>query len=538
MATLTAILSIRKPDGTDFVSRVNDLNNNWDLIDALFNSTTGHKHAGSGTSGAVVTINESQVIYDAVEAATLDALAGGSMLINNMNRVRYWLTQISGQGLGTVGTSLNAHVTGTGTVHTGASFGFANGTVAAPSAFFSSETGSGLYRIGASDIALAISGVKAVEWTATSTTIVQPLTTGSTLTVTGAAVVSGASLSIGTTPATSGVIRMPNNSALTSRNAANSADVSLIGIDGSNLLSIDNGLIVSDAGGNIGIPNALKLGTTPSTVGAVRLPNNNLIAWRNNANTANIGITLDTTDVLTMAGVGGLAVGSTPATAGVIRLPNNSVVMARNAANNGDVGLIYLDNSNNVLIGAGGNAPNSVNTSVALVVSGAYMQIGTNPSTFGLIRIPNNTYMYARNAANSSDRGVIGLDSGNNVNIGDANVVSIGMYAPTNHLKQYYAASNNLSGITGATTVDWNNSNVQLGTMNGNVTFTFNNPVSGARYILVLLQDATGGRTVTWPAAVKWSGGTAPTLSGANKYDVIGFVYAFGNYYGSASLNY
>ncbi|MCB9942988.1 MAG: hypothetical protein H6851_05130 [Geminicoccaceae bacterium] len=40
--------------------------------------------------------------------------------------------------------------------------------------------------------------------------------------------------------------------------------------------------------------------------------------------------------------------------------------------------------------------------------------------------------------------------------------------------------------------------------------------------VLYLRQDGTGGRTVTWPASVKWSGGTAPVLStGAARTDVV-----------------
>jgi len=52
-----------------------------------------------------------------------------------------------------------------------------------------------------------------------------------------------------------------------------------------------------------------------------------------------------------------------------------------------------------------------------------------------------------------------------------------------------------------------------------------------------LIQDATGSRTVTWPAAVLWPGGTAPTLStGANAVDLVALYYDGTNYYGVASL--
>ncbi len=125
MSTLTTVLSLRKPDGTDFVSRVLDLNNNYDLIDSLFNVATGHSHAGSGTSGRrITTFQDVEGQYDPVEAATFDTLTGASHLINNMNRIRFWLTQISGQALGTVGTNLNAHIATTPALHGSSSFNY------------------------------------------------------------------------------------------------------------------------------------------------------------------------------------------------------------------------------------------------------------------------------------------------------------------------------------------------------------------------------------------------------------------------------
>ena len=76
-------------------------------------------------------------------------------------------------------------------------------------------------------------------------------------------------------------------------------------------------------------------------------------------------------------------------------------------------------------------------------------------------------------------------------------------------------------------------------TMTGNATFTFSNPTSGGAYLIKLVQDATGTRTVTWPAAVKWSGGTAPTLTTTATYiDIINLYYDGTNYYGSSILNF
>lgn len=77
-----------------------------------------------------------------------------------------------------------------------------------------------------------------------------------------------------------------------------------------------------------------------------------------------------------------------------------------------------------------------------------------------------------------------------------------------------------------ALTLDLSKGNLQRVTLTGNVTFTFSNPTDGALYTLTLAQDATGSRTVTWPATVIWAGGSAPTLTTTASYiDEITFLY-------------
>lgn len=44
-------------------------------------------------------------------------------------------------------------------------------------------------------------------------------------------------------------------------------------------------------------------------------------------------------------------------------------------------------------------------------------------------------------------------------------------------------------------------------------TLTFPALVAGKAFSVALVQDATGGRTVTWPASVRWDGTYAPILS-------------------------
>src|ERR1700690_4611835 len=95
-----------------------------------------------------------------------------------------------------------------------------------------------------------------------------------------------------------------------------------------------------------------------------------------------------------------------------------------------------------------------------------------------------------------------------------------------------------LTGLTGAPTIDWTTGAVHSGTLNVNATFTFTAPIGVARLALKLTQG-TGGQTATWPAAVKWAGSAAPTLStGAGAIDWVTFIYDGTNYWGVASLNF
>ena len=59
----------------------------------------------------------------------------------------------------------------------------------------------------------------------------------------------------------------------------------------------------------------------------------------------------------------------------------------------------------------------------------------------------------------------------------------------------------------------------------GNITIAISNEVSGQKFIISILQDGVGSRTVTWFTTIRWASGSAPTLTTtANKRDVFGFI--------------
>jgi hypothetical protein len=77
-------------------------------------------------------------------------------------------------------------------------------------------------------------------------------------------------------------------------------------------------------------------------------------------------------------------------------------------------------------------------------------------------------------------------------------------------------------------TVDWSKGNTQAVTLHANRALVFTNGQKGGKYLLVIKQDATGSRTVTFPPSVRWPGGTSPIdppllTTTANKTDYITF---------------
>lgn len=95
-------------------------------------------------------------------------------------------------------------------------------------------------------------------------------------------------------------------------------------------------------------------------------------------------------------------------------------------------------------------------------------------------------------------------------------------------------------GNTGSNeTIDFSAGKVHAMTLNADCTLNFSNPVAGGRYLLEIKQDSIGGRTVSFPSNVQWSGGTPPILTpNAGQTDIITLYYNGTNYAGAYTLNY
>jgi len=90
--------------------------------------------------------------------------------------------------------------------------------------------------------------------------------------------------------------------------------------------------------------------------------------------------------------------------------------------------------------------------------------------------------------------------------------------------------------LTDGATISWNTALGQIATVTlaGNRTMAAPTNLKVGTYILNVIQDGTGSRTITWNSVFKWTAATAPPLTtAANRRDVFSFFSDGTNLYGS-----
>lgn len=92
--------------------------------------------------------------------------------------------------------------------------------------------------------------------------------------------------------------------------------------------------------------------------------------------------------------------------------------------------------------------------------------------------------------------------------------------------KENISKQENITDSTSALSIDLLSASSFKIILTANCTFTFTNPSTGGVTTLILKQDTTGSRLVTFPINVKWQGGIAPLLStNPGKIDLITLYY-------------
>ena len=100
--------------------------------------------------------------------------------------------------------------------------------------------------------------------------------------------------------------------------------------------------------------------------------------------------------------------------------------------------------------------------------------------------------------------------------------------------KTFASTVQTITSNTDGATVTFNlaTSNIHTVTLEGNRTLALSNASTGQAFVIRLVQDGTGSRTVTWFSTIKWANGSAPVLTTtATKTDVFGFLCTGTNTY-------
>jgi len=191
----------------------------------------------------------------------------------------------------------------------------------------------------------------------------------------------------------------------------------------------------------------------------------------------------------------------------VISTGDLNFVLAANASTNA-----LANGAGIVIIGTGALGANLVynslipgwSSNVAIIPSSNNLYLG-NTSNLWNVSGNNATLVSANVGSNALTVNTTALAAGANLAMGNNYIT-----APV--LKAYSEFLANNATATGATTLDLAVSNYFNLTLTGNVTLTYSNTPSGraVTFTIIATQDATGGRTITFPAGTKYSGGTSP----------------------------
>jgi hypothetical protein len=110
--------------------------------------------------------------------------------------------------------------------------------------------------------------------------------------------------------------------------------------------------------------------------------------------------------------------------------------------------------------------------------------------------------------------------------------------------QQEYTAAHNFKAttLTDAATISWDLSSNQVAKVTLGGDRTLGNPFytkDGGVYVLFVVQDATGSRTLTYGSNYRWGYGLPPVLTATpNQMDILTFVSLNGKMYGTSSLGY
>ena len=124
------------------------------------------------------------------------------------------------------------------------------------------------------------------------------------------------------------------------------------------------------------------------------------------------------------------------------------------------------------------------------------------------------------------------------VSISDQSFAGEKIFTADVEAKRYVLKAPTALAASSTTTLDLSTGNVLTVTLGTNTTVVTDEAEVGT-YLIKLVQDDTGGRTVSFPLEWKWSGGTVPTVTAeADKTDIVTLIYDGSTFYAAISQNF
>jgi hypothetical protein len=234
-------------------------------------------------------------------------------------------------------------------------------------------------------------------------------------------------------------------------------------------------------------------------------------------------------------------------TAPLSRTSNTISIQTATSSNTGALSStdwqIFNNKQATIVAGTGVNITggNTINIGQAIATSSTPSFAGLNVTGLNVSGIVANSAAGALSTIGTTGTGLVVKENTPTLitpNIGVATASSVNSTGDIT-AKRYKLTMPTATTAAATTNIDLSTGNVFTINLGVNITtFTTSNAAVGT-YLVKFVQDATGSRTVSFPAAWKWAGGSAPTLTTtASKLDIVTLVYDGNIFYATIVKNF
>ena len=184
---------------------------------------------------------------------------------------------------------------------------------------------------------------------------------------------------------------------------------------------------------------------------------------------------------------------------------------------------------------------NTINIGQAIATTSTPSFAGLNVTGLNVSGIVTNSAAGALSTIGTTGTGLVVKENTPTLitpNLGAANASSINVTGDIT-AKRYKLTMPNATTASATTNIDLSTGNVFTINLGANITTLTTSNAAVGTYLVKFAQDATGSRTVSFPAAWKWAGGVVPILTTtASKLDIVTLVYDGTNFYATIVKNF